>query len=102
VHYDDPVGRENFSAVDRALKERKLAAVSVASFKDRAKPDIETGVKEVLKGDPEVIILTTLYKATSDFVKLARKSGSFAQMVSNSFPGSTPLSKELGKDGVMW
>ena len=100
VHYDDVVGKENFSAVDRALKERNLAAVSVAAFKDRAKPDVETGVKEVLKGDPQVIILTTLYKATSDFIKMARKAGSTAQMVSNSFPGSTPLAKELGKDGV--
>ncbi len=100
VHYDDVVGKENYTAVDRALKQRDLAPVSAAAFKDRAKPDIETGVKEVLKGDPDVIILTTLYKATSDFIKLARKQGSTAQMVSNSFPGSTALSKELGKDGV--
>jgi branched-chain amino acid transport system substrate-binding protein len=100
VHYDDAIGKENYTAVDRALKQRNLAAVSVAAFKDRAKPDIETGVKEMLKGHPEVIILTTLYKATADFIKLARKAGSDAQMVSNSFPGSTPLSKELGKDGV--
>jgi ABC-type branched-subunit amino acid transport system substrate-binding protein len=100
VHYDDVVGKENYSAVDRALKERNLAPVSVAAFKDRAKPDVETGVKDVLKGDPQVIILTTLYKATSDFIKMARKAGSTAQMVSNSFPGSTPLAKELGKDGI--
>jgi branched-chain amino acid transport system substrate-binding protein len=100
VHYDDVVGRENYTAVDRALKERKLAAVSVAAFKDRVKPVTEPDVRAVLKGDPEVIILTTLYKATSDFIKMARKAGSNAQMVSNSFPGSTPLSKELGKDGV--
>ena len=100
VHYDDVIGKENYTAVDRALKQRDLAPVSVAAFKDRAKPDIETGVKDVLKGDPDVIILTTLYKASSDFIKMARKAGSTAQMVSNSFPGSTPLSKELGKDGV--
>jgi ABC-type branched-subunit amino acid transport system substrate-binding protein len=100
VHYEDVVGKENYAAVDRALKARNLAVVSVAAFKDRAKPDIEWGVKEVMKAEPDVIILTTLYKATSDFVKLARKSGSLAQMVSNSFPGSTPLANELGKDGV--
>ncbi len=100
VHYDDVVGKENFTAVDRALKERNLAAVSIAAFKDRVKPVVEADVKAVLKGDPEVIILTTLYKATSDFIKMARKAGSTAQMVSNSFPGSTPLAKELGKDGA--
>jgi branched-chain amino acid transport system substrate-binding protein len=100
VHYDDVVGKENYAAVDRALKLRNLAAVSVAAFKDRAKPDIENGVKDVLKGAPEVIILTTLYKATADFIRQARKTGSTAQMVSNSFPGSSPLGKELGKDGI--
>jgi ABC-type branched-subunit amino acid transport system substrate-binding protein len=100
VHYDDVVGNENFTAVDRALKKRNLASVAVAAFKDRAKPDIDGGVKTVLKGNPEVVILTTLYKATSDFIKLARKSGSTAQMVSNSFPGSSPLAKELGKEGA--
>ena len=100
VYYDDVVGRENLTAVDRALKARGLVAVSHAAFKDRAKPDIPAGVKEVAKGQPDVIILTTLYKTTSDFIKLARKEGMGASMVSNSFPGASPLAKELGgKDG---
>jgi ABC-type branched-subunit amino acid transport system substrate-binding protein len=99
VHYDDVVGRENFTAVDRALKKRGLEAVSVASFKDRAKPDIAAGVKQVAAGQPDVVILTTLYKATSDFIKLAQKSGLGAQWASNSFPGASPLAKELGKEG---
>lgn len=100
VYYDDVVGKENLAAVERALKKRNLAAVSFAAFKDRAKPDIDGGVQAVLKGNPEVVIFTTLFKATSDFIKAAKKSGSTAQMVSNSFPGSSPLSRELGKDGV--
>ncbi|HVF62714.1 MAG TPA: ABC transporter substrate-binding protein [Casimicrobiaceae bacterium] len=100
VHYDDAIGKENFTAVERALKARNLAPVSVAAFKDRAKPEIDAGVQQVLKGEPDVIILTTLYKATSDFIKTARKAGSRAQMVSNSFPGSTPLANELGKEGA--
>ena len=100
VYYDDVVGKENMAAVERALKKRNLTAVSFAAFKDRAKPDIDGGVKEVMKGNPEVVIFTTLFKATSDFIKLARKSGSTSQMVSNSFPGASPLARELGKDGV--
>jgi len=43
-----------------------------------------------------VVILTTLYKATSDFIKLAREQGMGASMASNSFPGASPLAKELG------
>jgi len=100
VYYDDAVGKENLSAVERALKKRNLAAVSVGAFKDRAKPDIDGGVKEVIKGTPEVVILTTLYKHSSDFIKSAQKAGSAAQMVSNSFPGASPLAKELGKSGA--
>lgn len=100
VHYDDVIGRENFTAVERALKKRNLTPVSVASFKDRAKPDIAAGLAEVAKGSPDVVILTTLYKASADFVKLARRSGVPAQFVSNSFPGASPLANELGSDGV--
>jgi branched-chain amino acid transport system substrate-binding protein len=100
VYYDDVVGRENFSAVERALKKRSLQPVSIAAFKDRASPDIEGGVAAIAKGSPDVVILTTLYKASADFVKLARKSGVAAQVVSNSFPGASPLAKELGREGA--
>ncbi|HYR36192.1 MAG TPA: ABC transporter substrate-binding protein [Burkholderiales bacterium] len=100
VYYDDVVGRENFAAVDRALKKRNLQAVSIAALKERANPDIAAGVKEIAKGTPDVVILTTLYKASSDFIKLARRSGVDAQMASNSFPGANPLAKELGAQGA--
>jgi len=100
VYYDDAVGKENVTAVDNALKKRGLTAVSYGVFKDRAKPDIEGGLKEVRKGEPEVVIFTTLYKATADFIKAADKSGFGAQMVSNSFVGASALAKELGKDGA--
>jgi len=100
VHYDDVVGKENLTAVERALKKHNMAPVSVAAFKDRAKPEIDAGVKSVAQGSPDVVILTTLYKATSDFVKASRKSGLQAQMVSNSFPGASPLAKELGEHGA--
>jgi ABC-type branched-subunit amino acid transport system substrate-binding protein len=99
VYYDDVVGRENMAAVDRALKKRNLAVVSVAAFKDRIKPDIEGGVKSVAQGTPDVVILTTLYKHTADFVRAARKAGLAAQVASNSFPGASPLARELGPDG---
>jgi branched-chain amino acid transport system substrate-binding protein len=99
VYYDDVVGKENLAAVDRALKKRSYETVSKAAFKDRAKPDIESGLKEIAKGQPDVVIFTTLYKATADFIKLAHKSGFAAQMASNSFPGASPLAKELGQDG---
>ena len=53
-----------------------------------------------MAGKPDVVIFTTLYKHTSDFIKAAQKAGFEAQMVSNSFPGASPLGKELGKQGA--
>ncbi len=100
VHYDDVVGRENFGAVERALKKRNLQIAAVTAFKDRAKPDIAGGLKEVMKGEPEVVILTTLFKASADFIKAAQQAGFAAQMVSNSFPGANPLAEALGKSGA--
>jgi branched-chain amino acid transport system substrate-binding protein len=100
VYYDDAVGKENVTAVERALTKRGLKAVSFAAFKDRAKPDIDGGLQDVRRGEPEVVIFTTLYKATADFIKAADKAGFGAQMVSNSFPGASALAKELGKDGA--
>jgi branched-chain amino acid transport system substrate-binding protein len=100
VHYDDPVGKENLTAVERALKKRGLVPAAIGAYKDRAKPDIEGVLKEVIKGQPEVVIHTTLYKATADFIKSAQKAGFTAQMVSNSFPGASPLAKELGSHGA--
>jgi branched-chain amino acid transport system substrate-binding protein len=100
VHYDDVVGKENLTAVERALKKRNLSVVSVAAWKDRAKPDIDGGLKEIMKGQPDVVILTTLYKATADFFRAAQKVGFNAQMASNSFPGASPLARELGAQGA--
>jgi ABC-type branched-subunit amino acid transport system substrate-binding protein len=95
VYYDDAVGKENLTAVERSLKKHNLTIAALGAFKDRAKPDIEGTVKTVMKGEPEVVILTTLYKASADFIKASAKLGLNAQMVSNSFPGATPLSEAL-------
>ena len=100
VYYDDVVGRENFTAVERALKKRALEPVSTAALKDRANPDIDAAVKAIARGSPDVVILTTLYKASADMVKRAREAGVYAQVASTSFPGASPLAKELGHDGA--
>lgn len=100
VYYDDAVGKENLAAVERPLKKHDLTITALGAFKDRATPDIEGTVKTVMKSEPEVVIMTTLYKASSDFIKTSAKLGLNAQMVSNSFPGATPLAKELGSSAA--
>ncbi|HET9044564.1 MAG TPA: ABC transporter substrate-binding protein [Burkholderiales bacterium] len=99
VHYEDPIGKANYGAVERALKARNLSVVAVASLQ-RTQTDISKDVAKVLQANPDVVITTTLYKHAADFVKLSRKQGSGAQFISNSFPGTTALAAALGSDGL--
>jgi ABC-type branched-subunit amino acid transport system substrate-binding protein len=47
-----------------------------------------------------VVIATTLYKTTGDFIKSAKKAGSGAQFASTSFVGASALATELGEHGM--
>jgi branched-chain amino acid transport system substrate-binding protein len=99
LHYDDAVGKENLEAVTTALKSHKLDPVAVASVK-RPQTEFTKEVAEIMKATPELVITTTAYKTTSDFIKLLRKQDSAMQFVSTSFAGSTALAEALGQQGV--
>jgi branched-chain amino acid transport system substrate-binding protein len=99
LHYDDTVGKENLNAVDRALKSRNLAPIAIASVQ-RTQTDLAQDIDKVIKANPDVVILTTLYKTSADFIKGARKEGSGTQFVSTSFAGSTALAGTLGASGL--
>ena len=99
LYYDDAVGKENFGAVERALKSRNLAPVAVASV-TRTQTDFTKELATVGKSSPDVVILTTLYKTSADFIKGMKKAGVGTQFVSTSFAGSTALANSLGADGL--
>jgi len=47
-----------------------------------------------------VVICTTLYATTANFIKEARKAGSGAQFASTSFVGASALADALGAEGT--
>ncbi len=98
LYYDDAVGKDNFNAVEAALAKRGLKPVSFASVK-RNQTELGDAVNHVVKSSPEVIVATTLYGATANFIKQARKAGADAQFASTSFVGASALAKELGSQG---
>lgn len=98
IHYNDTIGNANLGVVVQALKVRGLAPVAVASLQ-RTQTDLSKEVAATVKAEPDVVIATTLYKSTAEFVKLSLKQGMNAQFVSTSFAGSTALAQALGKDG---
>ncbi len=99
IHYDDAVGKENLAAVELALTRRGLKPSSIATLK-RNQTDLGATVADVVKAEPDVVIATTLYKTTGDFIKSARKAGSGAQFASTSFVGASALANELGDQGT--
>jgi ABC-type branched-subunit amino acid transport system substrate-binding protein len=99
LHYDDAVGKENLGAVEVALTKRGLKPVSVSSVK-RNQLELGDAVSGMVKSNPDVVITTTLYRTTADFVKEAKKAGSGAQFASTSFVGASALATELGPQGA--
>ncbi len=99
LHYDDPVGKENLGAVETALIKRGLKPVSISSVK-RNQLELGDAVSGMIKSTPDVVITTTLYRTTADFVKQAKKTGSVAQFASTSFVGASALAAELGPEGA--
>src|SRR3977135_2048398 len=99
THYDDAVGKENLAAVELALTRRGLKPSSIATLK-RNQTDLGVTVSDVVKAEPDVVIATTLYKTTGDFIKSAKKAGSGAQFASTSFVGASALASDLGEQGM--
>jgi ABC-type branched-subunit amino acid transport system substrate-binding protein len=99
LHYDDAVGKENLGAVETALTKRGLKPVSVSSVK-RNQIELGDAVSRMVKSAPDVVIATTLYRTTADFIKQAKKAGSGAQFASTSFVGASALATALGAQGT--
>jgi branched-chain amino acid transport system substrate-binding protein len=99
IHYDDAIGKENLAAVELALTKRGLKPVSIGALK-RNQTDLGGAVADVVKATPDVIIATTLYKTTPDFIKQVKKAGASAQFASTSFVGASALAEELGPQGT--
>ncbi len=99
LHYDDAVGKENLGAVEAALTKRGLKPVSTSSVK-RNQLELGDAVAGVVEATPDVVITTTLYRTTADFIKQAKKAGSGAQFASTSFVGASALANELGAQGA--
>jgi ABC-type branched-subunit amino acid transport system substrate-binding protein len=99
LHYDDAIGKENLGAVETALTKRGLKPVSISAVK-RNQTDLGDTVSNMVKASPDVVIATTLYRTTADYIKQSRKVGSGAQFASTSFVGASALAADLGPQGT--
>ena len=99
LYHDDPVGKENLTAVQRALTKRNFKVAAAVGI-TRANPDIKRAVEATTAAKPDVMIATTLFKPTADFIKGAKAANPGMQFVSTSFAGPNVLMRALGPDGA--
>jgi ABC-type branched-subunit amino acid transport system substrate-binding protein len=81
VYQDDGLGKDGLSGVTAALEAHKLKP-TVASAYERNTVKVESAVAEMLKVNPQCIVLAGVVGPTAAFVKQYRQGGGRAQLVS--------------------
>ena len=99
LFHADVVGKENESAVVRALTKRNFKPAVLIGI-PRVNPDIKAAAGQAAAARPDVMIVTTLAGPSADFIKAAKAANPGMQFASNSFSGPNVLLKALGKEGV--
>jgi ABC-type branched-subunit amino acid transport system substrate-binding protein len=95
---DDAFGAAGEAGVLKALAKRKLTLVGKGTFK-RNTMEVEAGLAELQKANPEAVILVGPYTPLSAFVKRAHAKGFKPLMATISFVGTESLVKNLGPEG---
>jgi branched-chain amino acid transport system substrate-binding protein len=98
LHYDDPVGKQNFETVATVLKKFNRTPVSVPIKRNTDVSDAD--VKAVIASKPNVLVITTLYAPAAQLVKKMKTAGAAAMITSLSFAGASQLAKALGPDAT--
>jgi ABC-type branched-subunit amino acid transport system substrate-binding protein len=96
LHYDDPVGKQNFETVANVLKKFNRVPVSVPVKRNADITDAD--FQAVVASDPNVLVITTLYAPAAQMVKRLKAAGRATLVTSLSFAGASQLAKALGAD----
>lgn len=98
LHYDDAVGKQNFETVAGVLKQFNKQPVSVAIKRNADVTDAQ--VAEVIKSDPQVMVVTTLYAPAAQMIRKLKAANRATMVTSLSFAGASQLAKALGTDAT--
>ncbi len=98
VYTDDSFGKDGLTGVQRAMKEKGLVPVAVASH-PRGTIQVEQAVATIAKAEPQAVIMTVLADAGVAFVKQMKKAGKSPLFLTLSNNSSNAFIKNLGEDG---
>jgi branched-chain amino acid transport system substrate-binding protein len=79
MYQDDGFGKAGLEGVQKALAKRKLT-LSVAAPYERNTDRVEEAVKQVKASDAQAVIMISVNKSTSAFIKRYREAGGGAQL----------------------
>jgi branched-chain amino acid transport system substrate-binding protein len=98
LHYDDEIGNQNYATVERIMKAANKKAVGI---KIKRNADVEPAqIDAIIKSDPQVIVVTTLYQPTAQVLRALKAKKLPYNMTSLSFVGPSQLAKAAGPDAV--
>ncbi len=96
-YQNDGFGKSGLDGVTNALKRANLAPVAVGTV-ERNSIDVSKAVETIGKTNPQAVVMVTLYKPTTAFVKAMKQAGQFPMFMTLSPVGAEVLAQELGND----
>jgi branched-chain amino acid transport system substrate-binding protein len=97
IYQDDPFGKAVLDGVKLALQKHGASPVALGTF-TRNSVDVIAGVKEVMAGHPQAVVIAGPYAAAAAIVKQAHTDGWRPQFLTVSFVGTEEFIKEAGAD----
>jgi branched-chain amino acid transport system substrate-binding protein len=99
LHVDDAFGRDGLEGFEKSMAAHKLTPVAITKFA-RVKPDFVATAKEVIKPNPQALIIVSSAKNTAEVIKAIRSEGGQMQIMTMSNNSSQSFMKDVGESGV--
>ena len=98
MYQDDSFGRAGYRGVRLALERRGMEPAAVGLYA-RNTTSVKTGVLDLLRANPQAVILIGAYEPVAHSIAWAKRLGMDAVFMTVSFVGSNALAEELGPTG---
>ena len=96
-YQNDGFGKSGLDGVTAALKKHNLTPSAVGTV-ERNSIDVAKAVESISKNTPQAVIMVTLSKPTTAFVKAMKKSGQNPMLMTLSPVGAEQLVQDLGAE----
>jgi branched-chain amino acid transport system substrate-binding protein len=99
LHVDDAFGLDGLEGFKKAMEARKLPPVAITRFA-RVDPDYAATAAEVIKANPDALMIVSSARNTVEVIKAIRAQGGRMQLMTMSNNSSQSFVKELGPAGI--